>query len=104
MSSLEQNKEAPILPLGRTRLFSDLLKVKDLNPEDKVLKPGNATGSGVRGLPPTVIVVAGFDPLRDEGLLYGKLLVENGYVYLFFTRLCLPWLISTTEYRHVLRC
>ncbi|KAJ7862165.1 hypothetical protein B0H14DRAFT_3614513 [Mycena olivaceomarginata] len=30
------------------------------------------------GLPPTYIQICGFDPLRDEGLLYERLLREQG--------------------------
>lgn len=77
VSSLEQNKDAPILPVSRMRFFSDLLKVENPDPNDIILSPGNATGDDVKGLPPTVIVVAGLDPIRDEGLLYGKLLADN---------------------------
>lgn len=80
VSSLEQNKDAPILPVDKMRFFSDLLKVEKPDDKDVVLSPGNATGDDVKGLPPTVIVVAGVDPIRDEGLLYGKLLADNGYV------------------------
>ncbi len=32
----------------------------------------------LRGLPPALIVVAGFDPLRDEGEDYGRKLTEQG--------------------------
>lgn len=78
ISSLEENKDAPILSKERIKLFMDLLAVKNPDPQDKVLNPGNATADEVRELPPTFIVVAGLDPLRDEALLYGKLLAENG--------------------------
>lgn len=77
-SSVEENKDAPILPRERIKLFMDLLAVEDPDPHDKILNPGNASGEDVKGLPPTFIVVAGLDPLRDEALLYGKLLAENG--------------------------
>jgi len=31
-----------------------------------------------KGLPPAFVQVAGFDPLRDEGFLYEKVLKNNG--------------------------
>jgi acetyl esterase/lipase len=79
-SSKEENKNAPILPIARIAQFLDLLKVQDLREDDLFLNPGNATVDQVRNLPPTVIGVAGLDPLRDEALLYGRLLEEAGYV------------------------
>lgn len=78
VSSYSQNEHAPVLPLKRVKLFNSLLKVEDPDPRDRRLNPGNATSDEVRGLPPTTIAVAGSDPLRDEALLYGKLLAENG--------------------------
>jgi acetyl esterase/lipase len=79
LSSYIQNEHAPILPLSRIKLFNSLLKVKHpADPSDRRLNPGNATPEEVRGLPPTTLGVAGRDPLRDEALLHGKLLAENG--------------------------
>jgi acetyl esterase len=34
--------------------------------------------SNLKGLPPACVVIAGFDPLRDEGLAYAEKLEENG--------------------------
>ena len=78
LSSYKQNEHAPILPLERAKLFNSLLKAENPDPRDRRLNPGNATPDEVRGLPPTTIGVAGSDPLRDEALLYGRLLAENG--------------------------
>ncbi|KAF2731114.1 alpha/beta-hydrolase [Polyplosphaeria fusca] len=78
-SSYEQNKDAPILPLKMIRFFIDLLQMPsppDLH--DTKCNPGNATPEQVRGMPKTVFGIAGLDPLRDEGLLYAKMLAENG--------------------------
>ena len=77
-SSYKQNENAPILPISRIRLFMDNLKVEHPDINDRKLNPGYATPLEVRGLPPTTVCAAGFDPLRDEALLYGKLLAENG--------------------------
>ncbi|KAF9889915.1 hypothetical protein FE257_006787 [Aspergillus nanangensis] len=85
VDSYVQNAGAPILPVERARLFTGLLKVEDHGQgreleleEDRRLSPGVATGEEVRGLPPAVFGVAGRDPLRDEGLLFARLLSENG--------------------------
>lgn len=78
VSSYVQNKNAPILSLETSRVFTDLLKIGELEVTDTRLNQGNATEDQVRGLPPTVLGVAGVDPLRDEALLYGKLLAEAG--------------------------
>ena len=79
LSSYHQNANAPILNLQRKRLFNDLLTVQNPNPQDKRLNPGHLSPEEARRLPPTTLGIAGYDPLRDEGLLYGKLLAENGY-------------------------
>ncbi|KAJ4244177.1 hypothetical protein NW762_014558 [Fusarium torreyae] len=80
LSSYVENEHAPILPKKVVKFFVDLLKVPDLSSEaeDVRLNTGNATKSQVKGLPPTVLGIAGLDPLRDEGLLFGKKLAEAG--------------------------
>ncbi|KAJ9652896.1 hypothetical protein H2198_007898 [Neophaeococcomyces mojaviensis] len=78
VSSYVQCAEAPILNSRRKKLFNDLLKVENPSAEDKRLNPGNVTPEEARELPPTTLGIAGYDPLRDEGILYGKLLAENG--------------------------
>ncbi|KAH8682084.1 Alpha/Beta hydrolase protein [Xylariales sp. PMI_506] len=79
VSSLVENKDAPILPMSRVKLFNDLLQIGDSpQVDDLKLNPGNAQPSQVGGLPPTVFGITGLDPLRDEGLLYAKLLTEAG--------------------------
>lgn len=76
--SYRQCEEAPVLPVAMVEMFLGLLKIQDPDPEDLQLNPGNASPADVQGLPPTTVGVAGLDPLRDEGLLYAKLLSENG--------------------------
>ncbi len=81
ISSFETCKDAPVLPRKVCRLFMDLLKVKEvqgLDEADVRLNPGNATPEQVKGLPPTAFGVAGYDPLRDEGLLFAQMLTEAG--------------------------
>lgn len=81
VSSLLTMKDAPVLPVERMRLFMDLLKLPEgIEEDDKRLNVGNASAEEVRGLPPTVLGIAGMDPLRDEGLFYAKLLADNGQV------------------------
>jgi len=78
VSSYEECKDAPILPIDRCKTFTDLLKIENPQVYDLKLNPGNATLDQVKGLPPTVFGIAGRDPLRDEGLLYAKLLTDAG--------------------------
>ncbi|KAK5400862.1 hypothetical protein LTR06_011173 [Exophiala xenobiotica] len=78
LSSYTQAANAPILSMARKTLFNSLLQVEKPDPEDKRLNPGLVSAEVARRLPPTTLGVAGNDPLRDEGLLYGKLLSENG--------------------------
>jgi len=73
VSSVITNKDAPILPMDRMRWFTDMLRAKP-DPQDFRLSPGNASVKS----PPTFIVVAGLDPLRDEGILFGQQLADNG--------------------------
>ena len=46
--------------------------------EDSLCWPARAPDDQLRGLPPHVISVNEFDPLRDEGLAYQRRLVANG--------------------------
>ena len=57
------------------------------NPDPKDSRYNVANhASGVSNLPPAVMVVDGMDPLRDEGIIYDRMLREAGiktklYVY-----------------------
>jgi acetyl esterase/lipase len=78
VSSYHQAANAPILNTERRKLFNDLLKVEIADPQDKRNSPGDLTTEEARKMPTTTLGIAGYDPLRDEGILYGKLLAENG--------------------------
>lgn len=78
VSSVKENVDAPILSSATIRLFVDLLAVEDTSADDLRFSPGNASVDQVKGLPPTTVAVTGLDPLRDEGLLYAKMLMEAG--------------------------
>ncbi|KAK0391759.1 hypothetical protein NLU13_1258 [Sarocladium strictum] len=77
-SSYEENADAPILPLSIAKEYNHYLKVENPDPNDLRLNPGHAKPEQVAGLPPTVFGIAGRDILRDEGLLYAKMLAEAG--------------------------
>ncbi|KAJ6522228.1 Alpha/Beta hydrolase protein [Mycena vulgaris] len=70
--SVEQNKDAPILSKANLEFLFDCLKGEPSDPE---LSPLLASHES---LPPAYIQVTGLDPLRDEGLLYERLLRESG--------------------------
>ncbi|KAJ6183963.1 hypothetical protein N7519_005264 [Penicillium mononematosum] len=80
LSSYVQCADAPILPVTRMKLFTELLGLGDTKDAagDRRLNPGNATAEEVKDLPPTTFGIAGNDPLRDEGLFYGQHLAANG--------------------------
>ncbi|KAJ5813017.1 hypothetical protein N7447_010040 [Penicillium robsamsonii] len=80
VSSYVQCANAPVLPVTRMKLFTELLGLADTkdSAEDRRMSPGNATAEEVKDLPPTTFGIAGNDPLRDEGLFYGQHLAENG--------------------------
>lgn len=77
-SSYQENEFAPILPLTRMRMFNGLLHHKPPSADDRRLNPGLAPLDELKGLPPAVFGICGLDPLRDEGLLYAKMLHEAG--------------------------
>ncbi|OKL61078.1 hypothetical protein UA08_03078 [Talaromyces atroroseus] len=78
VSSYHQCAEANFMDSKTRNMFNDLLKVENPDPDDKRLNPGYLTTEEAEKMPPTTLLIAGYDPLRDEGLLYGKLLADNG--------------------------
>lgn len=78
ISSYVENEFAPVLPKATVEFFINLLKTGTPDLKDTKLNIVNASPEEVKGLPPTVFGIAGLDPLRDEALLYAKLLTEAG--------------------------
>lgn len=79
ISSIVENENAPILPMKACVAFTKLLKIPKVELGDtKINILSAATADDVKGMPPTIFGIAGLDPLRDEALLYGKLLAEAG--------------------------
>jgi len=76
--SMRTLEKAPILGRAQIDFFNGLLQFKDPAKDDLRLNPGNASAEDVAGLPPTTLGICGLDPLRDDGLLYGKLLANAG--------------------------
>ncbi|KAF7297779.1 Abhydrolase-3 domain-containing protein [Mycena kentingensis (nom. inval.)] len=74
--SYQQNKQGPILSSQIVlESWYHLLSETNVLPSDPTASPLLALHNN---LPPTVIQVAGLDPLRDEGLLYNDLLRNAG--------------------------
>ncbi|KAL0063961.1 hypothetical protein AAF712_009151 [Marasmius tenuissimus] len=71
--SLEQNKDAPILDKKVIEWFYPLYRPV---PTDTRCSP--LLLDTHKGLPPAYFQICGLDPLRDEGLIYEKVLKEAG--------------------------
>ncbi|KAI1619525.1 Alpha/beta hydrolase fold-3 [Exophiala viscosa] len=102
--SREQNKHAPMLPAAAIDMFMQGYKPDASDPLYNVL----AAPGGHSQLPKTYFQINGLDPLRDEALIYEKILREDnrtetridmypGLPHAFF--LSLPGLESTKLYR-----
>lgn len=76
ISSYVENEFAPMLPKKVIEFFVGLLEAPEPAFNDTKLNIVNATEDEVKGLPPTAFGIAGLDPLRDEALLYAKLLTD----------------------------
>ncbi|KAG7091871.1 hypothetical protein E1B28_008272 [Marasmius oreades] len=71
--SMEENKDAPGLNKAAVEFTAGLYNAP---PEDPDMSP--LLLSSHKGLPPAFIQVCGLDPLRDEGIVYKKVLEEAG--------------------------
>jgi acetyl esterase len=77
LPSFTENADAPILALDAVAEFSRwYAHGQDMKDPPTTLVPGRA--EDFAGLAPAYIAVAGHDPLRDDGLLYGELLGAAG--------------------------
>jgi acetyl esterase len=83
--------DQPMLSAKQLRWYYDHYLGKEANVHDPRVSP--LLMEDLTGLPPAVVTVAGFDPLRDEGIAYAerladaevptKLLRESGLVHAF---------------------
>jgi acetyl esterase len=77
LPSFTENADAPILALDAVAEFSRwYAHGQDLTNPPATLVPGRAVD--LSGLAPAYIAVAGYDPLRDDGVRYGELLAAAG--------------------------
>ncbi|KAI9677162.1 MAG: hypothetical protein M1829_002736 [Trizodia sp. TS-e1964] len=74
--SYEQNLDAPILNGQIMNMIYDLYKPDHYSPlYSSILDP-----KGLKGFPPTFLQICGLDPLRDEGLLFERILREENNI------------------------
>ncbi|KAI0077149.1 hypothetical protein K474DRAFT_1707585 [Panus rudis PR-1116 ss-1] len=71
--SWEQNKDAPLLTLQELYPIAEQYGAAPTNPAYSVL-----FAKSHKDLAPAYIQVCGLDPIRDEGILYEKVLSESG--------------------------
>lgn len=69
-----QFTDAPVIPQERLRLFTDLLAAAE--PKDRLLNTALMPDSILVQWPKTAMIVAGMDPLRDDGLLFASRLKD----------------------------
>ncbi|HIE1654589.1 MULTISPECIES: alpha/beta hydrolase [Burkholderia] len=74
--SFKENGEGYLLDVETIAWFERHYLSDGAHPEDARLAPIHA--KNLAGLPPAVIVTAEYDPLRDEGEAYGRLLHASG--------------------------
>lgn len=79
-TSLVQCAEALALSTERLEWLSSLLQAEDIT--DPTINPALADDEILTSVPKTAILVAGGDPLRDDGLLYATRLEKARYVFL----------------------
>ncbi|KAK5730708.1 hypothetical protein LTR15_000646 [Elasticomyces elasticus] len=75
-TSMEQNKDAPILGQKAMDLFTDNYIPNVEDRKDPLFSP-LLVPTGQKGLPPSYFQICGMDPLRDEALIYERVLREE---------------------------
>ena len=75
-ASYQQNAEGPILTAAEMAWFWDMYLTKEEDGDDSRASPYVA--KDLSAMPPSKIVVAEFDILRDEGIAYADRLRESG--------------------------
>lgn len=65
-----------VLPVSAIDTMMSLYVPEGTDPDDTRLRPGRA--EDLSGMPPSVIVTAEFDPLRDDGECFARRLRESG--------------------------
>ncbi|MHB1128600.1 MAG: alpha/beta hydrolase [Ilumatobacteraceae bacterium] len=65
--SYEENADGPLLTKAGMTWFLDHYLVGDGSPTDPRVSPLLASDAALAKLPPTLVITAEFDPLRDEG-------------------------------------
>ena len=75
--SQSENGEGYMLTADSMRWFYNHY-LGDHDPEDPIVSPIYAPADELAGLPPALVITAGYDPLRDEGEAYGLRLEQAG--------------------------
>ncbi|KAI0781851.1 Alpha/Beta hydrolase protein, partial [Abortiporus biennis] len=73
LRSMEENKDAPVINVASYLETIEYYKAPPNDPNVSMILAACHSG-----LAPAYFQVCGFDPVRDEGLLYEKILRENG--------------------------
>lgn len=76
--SINENANAPILTKAVMAWFVHNYMSSDADRANINASPMLASDEQLKKMPPAIVITAQYDPLRDEGEAYGKLLVENG--------------------------
>ena len=75
-ASLRENAEGYGLETAGLKPFNSFYLDSGADPADPLVSP--IKREDLAGLPPALIITAEYDPLRDEGELYGRRLTEAG--------------------------